>query len=97
MDIKQKIESSLTSTHCEWVDESYMHGSVASHFKLTVVSPDFSKLSRVERHRKVQAILKGVEVHALSLHLYTPEEWEKRGGPPPSPSCSRSGPRLPSI
>lgn len=51
-----------------------------SHFSVTIVSESFIGLSRVERHRRVNAALKAEldgPVHALSLRTLTPEEAEK--------------------
>ncbi|MBU3759707.1 MAG: BolA family transcriptional regulator [Candidatus Omnitrophica bacterium] len=50
----------------------------AGHFKAEIVSPLFKGLAPVERHRLVfQTIAQEMdrEIHALSLKLYSPEEW----------------------
>lgn len=77
-------------------DESQGHHvpiGAETHFKVTVVSNHFDKLSRVARHRQINNLLVGefaTGLHALSLHLYTPGEWEKLlTGVPPSPACQR--------
>jgi BolA protein len=65
-------------------DESARHAGHAgarpegeTHFRVRIVSGAFEGLSRVERQRKVHAVLK-VElvgrVHALSLTTLTPDE-----------------------
>lgn len=65
-----------------------------THFKVTLVSEAFEPLSRIERHRKVNAICVdefSTGLHALSLHLYTPEEWKKRAQQSPkSPFCKNT-------
>lgn len=53
-----------------------------THFKVTIVTSHFEPLSRIARHRLVNSCLTNefnTGLHALSLHLYTPSEWEKRG------------------
>lgn len=74
-------------------DESHTHQRQGheTHFKILVVSDNFSKLSLIERHRLVYELTTSefkTGLHALSLHLYTPDEWEKRKATPPqTPSC----------
>ncbi len=62
-----------------------------SHFKLIVVSNVFAPLSRVARSRKIHHLLQpefDLGLHALSMNLYTPEEWEKSGeSAAASPPC----------
>ena len=74
-------------------NESQNHSGPAtdSHFKLLLVSGAFEGLSLVKRHqavyRCVREFLSG-GVHALSLHLFTPAEWqEKAGFVADSPAC----------
>lgn len=82
--IASKLASALEIRHLEIVDESDRHRGHAgwreggeTHFQITVVSPAFAGQSRIERHRRVNAIL-GEElsgpVHALSIRALTPEE-----------------------
>lgn len=74
-------------------NESHQHrvptGS-ETHFKLTLVSVQFEGLNRVARHRLVNTLLipeiqSGL--HALSLSLYTPDEWANRPEPMQTPPC----------
>jgi stress-induced morphogen len=47
------------------------------HFYARIVSPEFSGLNTLQRHRRVYAILGnrvGTTLHALSLKTHTPEE-----------------------
>jgi stress-induced morphogen len=50
-------------------------------FTLTVVSPQFNDLTRIKRHRMINTLLKeefdDKGLHALSLQLKTPAEWEQ--------------------
>lgn len=73
-------------------DESYMHSVMPgseSHFKITAVSTRFIAMSRINRHRLVQTLLShefNTGLHALSLHLFTPDEWAHQSVPS-SPKC----------
>lgn len=74
-------------------DESHTHQRQGheTHFKILVVSDNFFKLSLIERHRLVYELAAPefkTGLHALSLYLYTPAEWEKRKtSPPQTPPC----------
>lgn len=75
-------------------DETHQHSVPAdaeSHFKSVIVSERFNTLNRVARHRMVNQLVKeefSKGLHALSLHLYTPTEWEKKNSAvPASPVC----------
>ena len=87
------ISSALLPVFLEIEDESGNHRrpGIETHFKILVISHEFKTKIRIERHRLVNALADDefkTGLHALSLHLYTPEEWEKRGNPAPnSPRC----------
>lgn len=78
----------------EIINESNRHhvpeGS-ETHFKLIIVSADFEEQSRIQRHRIIHKLLAAElqqDLHALSLFLYTPEEWQNSGKTvPTSPAC----------
>ena len=82
--IEQKIRAALAVSHMELVDESSKHAGHAgaraggeSHFRLLVVSPDFSGKNRVARQKEIYRILReemAGPIHALSLDARTPEE-----------------------
>ncbi|WWC59642.1 uncharacterized protein I303_102201 [Kwoniella dejecticola CBS 10117] len=59
-------------------------GNGETHFAIHLVSPTFKGKTSIARHRMVNALLKDEfdnhGLHALSLRLKTPEEWEKEGG-----------------
>lgn len=92
--IEQKLADGFQATHLEVENESHMHSVPANsetHFKVTLVSEDFAGKNRVKRHQAIYGAL-GSElqggVHALALHLYTPEEWRARNEvSPSSPQC----------
>ena len=68
--IKSSIESGLD---CDVVDVT----GDGHHFEALMVSPAFSGVSRIARHRLVYAALgerMREEVHALSMITQTPEE-----------------------
>ncbi|MDP3562558.1 MAG: BolA family protein [Legionellaceae bacterium] len=64
-----------------------------SHFKVIIVSTEFDSLSRIARHRLVNALLASefkTGLHALTLSLHTPLEWSKQDHVPSSPPCQRA-------
>lgn len=91
--ISSKVMESVAPQVFDIVNESHMHAGPAteSHFKLVVVAERFEGVSAVKRHQLLYGLLadelKG-GVHALALHLYTPEEWVKAEAQVPlSPNC----------
>lgn len=90
-DIQQKLSGAFNPSHIEVVCESHMHNVPAGsemHFRVVLVSDEFSGVRKVQRHQKVYAVLAGElagPIHALALHLYTTEEWA--GQAPASPQC----------
>jgi BolA protein len=91
--IQQKISNALQCEHLDLIDESHMHAGPRkeSHFKLIAVSKGFSGQTKIKRHQLVYRILSeelANSVHALSLYLYTPEEWLVREDVPDSPLCA---------
>ena len=90
--INQKLEAGLRPVVLQVLNESRWHAgpAVDSHFKVTLVSEEFSGQSPVARHRRVYQLLAdelAAGVHALALHLYSPEEWQEKQGAPASPDC----------
>lgn len=82
--IEELIHQALLPIYLNIEDESSNHhvpqGS-QTHFKLIVVSSHFSDLSQLSRHRVINHMLQKefeLGLHALSMHLFTPDEWEKR-------------------
>ena len=97
MTIQQLIEAKLTAalspTVLEVINESHMHrvepGS-ESHFKVVIVSEQFTVQRMLARHRQVNAVLADElagAIHALALHTYTTSEWQEKGHAPRTPSC----------
>lgn len=95
---QERIQTCLLETlapkFIEVQNESKFHqvteGS-ETHFKVILVSEKFTGLSRIMRHRWLNTLLDSElqsGLHALSLHLYTPEDWEKlHETTPNSPAC----------
>ena len=82
--IEQKLQDALTISHMELIDESHKHAGHAgarpggeSHYRLLIVSPDFTGKNRVARQREIYKILRDEmagPVHALSLDVRSPED-----------------------
>ncbi|WP_296402681.1 BolA family protein [Psychrobacter sp.] len=97
-EIRQRIEA-LNPTHIELINESKNHSGYfegkESHFKLTVVSPEFEAKRRVARHQLIYGLMdnlmtsQGGTIHALAIHAYSPEEWQQQNQTvPASPLCA---------
>ena len=73
----------LNPVHLTLENESDHHAGPPgreSHFKLLLVSSAFEGLSRLDRQRKVNELLKSefsAGLHALTQRLLTPTEWDK--------------------
>lgn len=92
--LQHAFTSHLMPTLLEIHDETRQHSvpeGSESHFKVVLVSTCFEQQSRVARHRLVQHLVAHeftTGLHALSLHLYTPDEWNKKNRAiPASPAC----------
>lgn len=92
--IKQIITSQFPlATVFELEDESHQHAGrqgQESHFKLLLVSTEFEDLSRVNRQRKMNALMSTEfenGLHALTMRLMTPIEWENSQQKFNSPDC----------
>lgn len=91
--LHKKLSAQFAIAYCEVMNESHKHhvprGS-ASHFKIIIVTEDFVGKKRLERHQAVYACLAEelkTQIHALSLHCYTPEEWQTHPTKQASPPC----------
>jgi len=83
-EIRVKLMVALEPTRLDVVNESELHaghrsspGTGESHFRLTIVSPRFAGLSRVNRHRLINAALAeelAGRLHALAIHAHAPDE-----------------------
>jgi BolA family transcriptional regulator, general stress-responsive regulator len=93
---RERIETLLVQAfkpeYIHILDESRFHqghhsfpeGGSETHFRVLIVSASFSEISRLERQRQVNAVLKdefSQGLHALALKIYSPEEFTARGRP----------------
>lgn len=92
-ELESRLRAAFSPTELTLLNESFRHNvptGAETHFKVTLVSDAFLGQPRVRRHQMVYAeaqdLLDG-PVHALALHLYTPEEWAASGQVPASPDC----------
>jgi BolA protein len=86
--LREKLEAAFAPEILAIEDESSHHAGHSgaraggeSHFRVRIVSAAFQGLSRVERQRRVYAVLADeidAGLHALALSTLTPEE-AKRG------------------
>ena len=91
--VEEKLRTAINVSELNIANESHMHSGPAadSHFKLVLVSEDFTDKRLVQRHQMIYKILAQElqnPIHALAMHLYTLEEWAKKNGVVmPSPTC----------
>ena len=93
-EIREALIQALAPSYLSVENESHMHSVPANsetHFKVVAVSQAFEGKRKVARHQQVYGLLEDQlagPVHALALHLYTPEEWQQRQQTAPaSPDC----------
>ena len=100
MQVQQQIQDQLQALqpqYMELLNESHTHAvppNSETHFKLVLVSEQFQGMRKVARHQAVYKLLAeqlSGPVHALALHLYTPQEWSEKGVAPESPNCMGGG------
>ena len=82
--IKETIEKSdLKPYHVELINESYKHNGYKpgkeTHLQLTVITHAFEGMPMVERHRRLNDLVKNIvkehKIHALSLYTPNPTLW----------------------
>ena len=80
--VEAKCTEAFAITHIDVVD--FTDGACSgAKLELTIVSEDFDKVPLIQRHRKVQALLKedglmDERIHALTIKAWTPEQWEAK-------------------
>lgn len=96
--IEKKLANDFNPLHLEVINESSNHNvpeGSESHFKVVVVSPEFAGKNLLARHRMINATLADElkdSIHALAIHTYTENEWQKiSDGAPMSPPCLGGG------
>lgn len=99
MGLQERIESQLTAAFApdrmRLVNESSQHSvpkGSETHWNLVLVSEAFAGCSLVQRQRAVYGALGGLigkPIHALTMKVLTPAEWQAAGGDVtnPAPPC----------
>jgi BolA family transcriptional regulator, general stress-responsive regulator len=82
--IRELLARTLAPAHLEVIDESGKHAGHAgavpgktTHVRVVIASNAFAGLNRLERHRKVNALLAGeiaAGLHALAIEAKAPGE-----------------------
>ena len=80
--IERRLRERIAAERVEIMDDSAQHAGhvgakAGGHFSITVVSPKFSGLNAVQRHRLVYDALGELmrtDIHALSIRALTPAE-----------------------
>lgn len=92
--IEHILSDELSPLFLNVEDESHNHHvpeGAQTHFKVIAVSLKFKDMNRLARHRLVNHLLHDefhLGLHALSLHLYSDDEWSaKSGSVMSSPKC----------
>ncbi|GAB5375207.1 MAG: BolA family transcriptional regulator [Acuticoccus sp.] len=80
--IEARLSDTFAPTSLEVIDESHLHAGHAgarpggeTHFRVRIVSAAFAGLTRLERHRRVNAALAqelAGPIHALAIHADAP-------------------------
>lgn len=90
----RKIQQEFQPVYIDVQNESHMHSvppNSETHFKLVIVCDRFDGMRSVARHQSVYKVLSDElqqGVHALALHTYSIDEWQKRQQQAPeSPAC----------
>lgn len=96
--IEEKLNTAFSPAFLKVENESHMHNVPAgseSHFKVQIVSDNFDNQMLINRHRAVNKVLEeelAGKIHALSIHTFTKDEWQKRNGQvQESPPCQGGG------
>lgn len=82
--LRERLLDRFKPQHMELDNESHQHSVPANaetHFRLVLVSDAFEGQRPVARHQQVYGevpdLLQG-PVHAMAMHLFTPQEWQDR-------------------
>lgn len=87
--IENKLQKEFDPIFLQVINESKFHRrGENSHFKIVLVSEFFAYQNKISRHRSVHQCLENElkQVHSLSLHLFTLNEWNNEKIPA-SPKC----------
>ena len=96
--IEKILSENIDCLFLQVENESFRHAvpvNSETHFKVTVVSEQFSGKLLIARHRLINELLStqlAGPVHALAMHTYTPEQWAQKGNVSPlSADCMGGG------
>ena len=96
--IEEKLTQAFSPEYLVVENESHMHNVPAGsemHFKVQIVSDQFDGQMLLQRHRAMNKVLAeelAGPIHALSMHTFTPQEWQQRNGQvQESPPCQGGG------
>lgn len=79
----------LQALHVQVEDESHRHAGhrgrrdplgAGGHYRVQIVSPLFAGKTTLQQHRLVYGALAeqmGINIHALALQTYSPEQWTR--------------------
>lgn len=84
--IEARLKLHFSPQIFDWIDESHLHVGHAGnrgggHYRLIMVSSAFEGQNRIERQRSVQNVIRDFypeHIHALSLSLHTPDEYQQK-------------------
>lgn len=80
--LREKLNLAFQPVHFDLQNESHQHAvpeGSESHFRAVIVSSAFDGVSRVERQRRVLAVIDHElknGVHAFTMRALAPAEWE---------------------
>lgn len=80
--ILQKLTEYFKPLEIEVINESSQHNvpkNSETHFRVLLVSSLFDDLGKIQRHQEVYRVLKeelANGVHALTMELHSPGEWQ---------------------
>lgn len=96
--IEEKLYAAFAPIHLDVINESDNHNvppGSESHFKIVIASESFANERPLARHRAIYRVLADElenGVHALALHTYSCEEYQKQKVQiPQSPHCLGGG------
>lgn len=83
--LKQKIEAELSPDSLEIINESHLHaghqesfdGTGETHLRIRIVAPAFEGMTRIDRHRAINALAAPEMehgLHALAVEARSPSE-----------------------
>lgn len=82
---ERTFRENLSIVYIEIENESAQHaghysGDGETHWRVLIAAEEFRGLPRVQRHQKMNELVKeefARGLHALSLQLYDPDEWQR--------------------